>query len=268
MGTAHGKAGPLAPPFADVLGAELTTPAGLDTDRFGTFSGDVRRTRTALQTARAKARLGMDAGRLPYGLASEASYGPLPGSQLPGHEEILVFLDDARGIEVVEGYRTANTPGSAHRLTAPAEVPPALVDGLPGQGLVVRPAAADAAAVMVKGITDPAELEAAIRWVTRHSPDGAALVEPDLRAHHNPSRRSVLTRLATTMAHRLATPCPACAAPGFGHVASEPGLPCRACGARTPQTGAEIHTCAVCSHHRARPVPGGADPLWCPECNP
>lgn len=204
VGTAHGKALALGPPFAQILGARLVTPVGLDTDRFGTFSGETPRPRSASETARAKARLGMRAARLPYGLASEASYGPLPGIGLPGHEEILVFLDDVLGIEVVEGYRTMQTPGTAHRVTEAADLPTHLLDGLGEQALVVRPSTGDTAADIVKGITAVGDLDAAIRQAARRSPDGTALVEPDLRAHHNPSRRVVLGRLAQTLARAAA----------------------------------------------------------------
>ena len=79
VGTRHGKAEQFASAFHRHLGAHLLTPPDLNTDQFGTFAGEQPRLGTALQTARAKARLGMRATGLPYGLASEASYGPLPG---------------------------------------------------------------------------------------------------------------------------------------------------------------------------------------------
>lgn len=108
VGTKHGKARQLAPPFRDVLGAHLVTPPDLDTDQFGTFSGEVARRMTAVEAARGKATFAMRVTGLPYGLASEASYGPLPAIGLPGHEELLVFVDDTRGIEVVGGSRPAS----------------------------------------------------------------------------------------------------------------------------------------------------------------
>ena len=270
IGTRHGKQHQFHPAFSAVLGAVLYTPPDLDTDRFGTFAGEVRRTGTALDAARAKARLAMTVTGLPYGLASEASYGPLPGGWF-GHEEVLLFSDDRRGIEVVEGYRTLSVPGTAHRVCDECEIPTALLDGLPDQALIVRPCHGDrpvAGAPIVKGVTDIATLRTALAAAVAHSPDGVALVEPDLRAHHNPSRRRVLRRLAETLARRLATPCPACTAPGFGRVDAEPGLPCRACGTPTPLAGNEIHACAACEHRAGRPAGDLADPRDCPHCNP
>lgn len=264
VGTKHGKQHQFAPPFRRVLGAELITPA-VDTDRFGTFSGEVPRTGTPVQAARAKAGLAMDATGLPYGLASEASYGPLPGGW-PGHEEILLFRDELAGVEIVEGYRSTTVPALAQRISDYEEVGRPLIGGLPDQALIVRPCGA--ADSITKGITTTGALRSAIRAAISASPDGRALVEPDLRAQHNPSRRRILSALAETLARRLATPCPSCAAPGFGRVDAEPGLPCRLCAAPTPLRRSEIRGCAVCAHRETRPVRAQADPLHCPACNP
>lgn len=122
----HGKHRQVAPAFAEMLGARVIATDAVDTDQFGTFTGDVTRTLTPLEAARGKARLGMQILGLPYGLASEASYGPLPGLGLPGHEEILLFLDDARGLEIVEGNRTLTIPGTRCHVHDPAELEPTL----------------------------------------------------------------------------------------------------------------------------------------------
>ena len=267
VGTRHGKEQQFAPPFEVVLGAHLVTPPDLDTDCFGTFSGEIPRIATASETARAKARLAMEISGLPYGLASEASYGPLPGAGVQGHEELVVFVDDTRGIEVFVGERTMVVPGHGHRVAGLAELPPHVAAGLPTQALIVRPAAGQPDHV-VKGITDLTLLNTAIMVAAHQSADGRALVEPDLRAHHNPSRRLVLCRLADVLARRLATRCPACSTPGFGRVDSERGLPCRICETPTDAIHNEIHACPRCSHCVAVAVAAAADPVWCPQCNP
>ena len=84
---------------------------------------------------------------------------------------------------------------------------------LPDQALIVRPSVDSRPGDIVKGITTTERLQGAVISAAGRSSDGLALVEPDLRAHHNPTRRQVLARLAETMAHRLATRCPGCSAP-------------------------------------------------------
>lgn len=265
VGTKHGKQQQFQPAFGTVLGAVLHTPPGLDTDRFGTFSGEIVRTGSAPDAARAKARLAMEITGAPYGLASEASYGPLPGGW-SGHEEVLLFRDERLGIEVVEGHRTLSVPGVAQQVRDYRDLRPVLLGGLPDQALIVRPYRR--AGFVRKGITDTETLRSAVSAAIAHSSDGLAQVEPDLRAHHNPSRRLVLALLAERLAHRLATECPACTAPGFGRIDAEPGLRCRVCATPTPLTGREFHGCAACDHRIIRPLPDVADPADCPFCNP
>ena len=208
--------------------------------------------------------MAMDATGLPRGLASEASYGPLPSAGITGHEEILLFRDSERGIEVVEGYRSTEVPGSSHRVARIEDLPASVLEDLPRQALIVRPESRLDG--IVKGITGPDELRAAVASASADT--GVAIVEPDLRAHHNPTRQHVLVTLARTLAQRLATPCPSCGCPGFGRVDAEAGLPCRVCDAPTPLARNEIHACAACGHTERRPVAAHADPRNCPDCNP
>lgn len=110
MGTMHGKEHQVAPPFAAVLGAQVVAPPGIDTDQFGTFTGEVTRTAAPSAAATAKARQAMRAVGVPYGLASEASYDSWFAA-LAVHEEILVFVDDVRGFRIVESLCTPGAPG-------------------------------------------------------------------------------------------------------------------------------------------------------------
>ena len=265
VGTRHGKQSQLGPAFHAVLHADLITPPDLDTDQFGTFTGEKPRPNGALEAARAKARLAINATGLPYGLASEASYGSSPGAGWIGHEEILLFRDDILDIQIIEGHRSTSVPGTGHRVATSEELPHTMIAGLPEQALIVRDTIGD----VVKGITDTRTLRSVIAAAAAHSTDGLVIVEPDLRAHHNPSRRRVLTRLAHSMERRLATSCPDCGAPGFGRVNTEPGLRCRLCQSPTHLVRTAIHGCAACPYLLHHPVPAQwADPAYCPECNP
>jgi hypothetical protein len=267
VGTRHGKHHQLAPAFAEILGAHLIAPRDVDTDQFGTFTGEITRSIPALAAARAKARLAITISGLPFGLASEASYGSVPNAGWCGHEELLVFIDDNRGIEIVEGYRTSMMPGLTRRATSFAELA-SLGDGWPAQALIVRPAVGGAASDIVKGITDAEQLRCTIAAAAQLSADGYAVVEPDLRAHHNPTRQAVLTRLAGTLAYRLATSCPSCGTPGYGRGDTQPGLPCRICRTPTDLVFADLHECQTCTHRSTHPRPEpAADPSCCPNCN-
>lgn len=269
VGTRHGKERQFTPAFARVLAARLVVPPDLDTDRFGTFTPELARTGTAVDTARAKAHYGMDAAGLDYGLASEASYGSC-AQGAPWHEEILLFADRRHGLEVLEGHRTTTVPAVRHLLCESEDLPPSVSAGLPRQAVTVRPAGSRDPAHIAKGLTDIDAVMRAITVARRRADDGRVVVEPDLRAHHNPTRQRVLTVLAWRLARRLATHCPSCGAPGFGRVDTVSGLPCAICGAPTPLPHSAVHACAVCEHRSITPATPGerADPGQCPECNP
>ncbi|WP_163726306.1 DUF6671 family protein [Mycolicibacterium psychrotolerans] len=261
VGTRHFKQRQLASAFTDVLGARLVVPDDLDTDLFGTFSGEVARTASALVTARRKARLGMCVTGLRHGVASEASYGPA------GHEEILLFVDDVRGIEVCETHWEAAEYAVSHRVRSIEELPASVTDALSAQAVIVRPS--DSHDDIVKGVNDIACLRSAISSAARHAGNGMAVVEPDLRAHHNPRRQRVLARLGYRLAHRLATSCPDCGAPGFGRVRSVAGLPCAACGSPTRLPLYDEHACCSCAYRSfVEILSAGADPGRCDYCNP
>jgi hypothetical protein len=270
LATMHGKAAALGPPLARALGLRLRVPTGLDTDRLGSFTGEIPRPGPMEETAIAKARMGMAAAGLPLGLASEGSYGPHP--QLPFLAlgvELLAWIDAGRGLTVIErmtdpapAYDQAEAGGMA------ALAPFLDRAGFPRTALIVRPNSGGPAE---KGLREPAALARAVTRAARASADGLAFVQTDMRAHVNPRRMATIGRLAEKLAARLARPCPACAAPGFGLTAVARGLPCAWCRRPGEMVRHERHGCAGCGHEERRPRPDGlteADPANCPICNP
>lgn len=272
LATRHGKERALALPLGR-LGLTLQTTADLDTDAFGTFSGEVARTGTPLETAIAKARLGMATAGLPLGLANEGSFGPHPANPfMPCDHELLVLVDDERGMVVKESlisHHTCHSQTSARDLDA---LQPYLQRiGFPRQAVIVRPMASGAGAPLYKGITDWTALGRALAVCVHASEDGQASVQPDLRAHFSPLRMRVIRRLGWRMRARLACLCAACAAPGFGHLDNRPGLPCAWCGEPTRLPLRELHGCAACDHSETRPPAHGlreAEAAYCDHCNP
>ncbi len=97
----HGKAAAIAPALGR-LGMTVVVPAGLDTDRFRTFSGEVKRTGTMRDAARAKALAAAELAGLLIGIGSKGTYGahPLLLFGAMGHE-LLVLVDRETGIEIV-----------------------------------------------------------------------------------------------------------------------------------------------------------------------
>ena len=271
LGTMHGKEAAIVPPLA-AIGVSVCVAEDLDTDRFGTFTGEVPRTGTMEEAARAKAQAAIAVTGLPVGIASEGSYGPHPMIPFAAvGRELILWRDEARGLEIVETL-VDQTPCYGHEEIAEPDDASAFLDriGFPDAAVIVAPAGRPAAPT-AKGVTDHATLANGIDAALRRSRAGRALVMTDMRAHLNPRRMQTIARLAKALADRLATPCPACDAPGFGRLRAEAGLPCAGCGLPTEMIVREIHGCAACGHEQARPRPDGlnaADPRYCAFCNP
>lgn len=270
LGTMHGKEAAIAPPLAR-LGVEVIVPDGLDTDRFGAFTGEVPRAGTMMEAARAKAQAAIAATGLAAGIASEGSYGPHPVVPFAafGHELIL-WRDEAGGLEIVETL-VDDSPCYWHEELAALDEAEAFLTriGFPETAVIVAPTGG--AVPLAKGIRARTALAEAIAAAARQSSGGRALVQTDMRAHLNPRRMQTIARLADALARRLATPCPACNAPGFGRTRVEAGLPCGGCGLPTDMIAREIFGCAACGHEQPRPRPDGltaADPRYCAFCNP
>ncbi len=273
LATMHGKERAIAPPFADHLGLIVRPALGLDTDQLGTFSGEVPRRGTMLEVALRKARLGMHIAGLPLGLASEGTFGPHPAVPFfPAGMELLVFVDEVRGLVVHESLVDEAT-NFAHCVSASGDTLAPFLErvGFPSHGLIVRPNAGDPLVALTKGITSRTNLERAVRDAAAVSADGAARLETDMRAHLNPTRMRSLGVLAERLARRLATPCPACGAPGFGRTGTRSGLICEECGEPTDMVAAELFGCPACGHRDERARGDGlsrAPARSCPACNP
>lgn len=269
----HGKEEAIAPALMSALGLLVAPAPGLDTDQFGTFSGEIARHGTMIEVAVRKARLGMSAIGLPLGLASEGTFGPHPAIPFfPAGMELLVFVDDERGLIVHESF-IADSTNFAHLIAAPGEPLDSFLElvGFLTHGLIVRPNAGDPFAALAKGIVERDRLDRAISEAANASPDGKARLETDMRAHLNPTRMRSLALLAERLARRLARSCPTCGAPGFGRAGSRFGLTCEDCGAPTEMVAAEVFGCSACDRREERPRSDGlltASARFCPECNP
>jgi hypothetical protein len=271
--TMHGKDKAVAKAFARQLAASITVPVGIDTDAFGTFTGETPRTGTMIEAARAKARLGMEMTGLRCGLGSEGSFGPHPYIPIiPRDTEVLLFLDQAREIEICETFVTHRTNYQNVTCRPGEDISDFLKSvRFPRHAVVVTPGAPIRKMPPIKGIESAASLTEAIWNASHASADRSVQIVTDMRAHLNPTRMAVIRALAYRLARRLTTRCPGCGTPGFGAVDIARGLPCSWCGKPTPVATAEVWRCAKCSVEtrvRIKGVPERADPGRCESCNP
>ena len=271
LATKHDKLPLIAPPLEVAVGLRVEAVA-VDTDALGTFTGELPRQGPPLDTAIAKARLGMNAAGRPLGLASEGSIGPDPGMPfVHSDREIVVLVDDENAIVVWESCSSWDVVASSTSAGPDEDLGSFLSQArFPEHLLIVRPNCG-AAHPIHKGISSLAHLTAAVAECAAAATDGLARVETDLRAHACPSRRAVIAAAAQRLANRIAARCPACGAPGWGRIDVLRGVPCAWCGTEVPRPRAEIDGCVACEHRQTRSIVSAevrADPGECPYCNP
>lgn len=246
--TQHGKQTPLSEVLGHGLSCHLEHVSEYDTDLLGTFTRDIARSGSQLEAARTKARIGMTLSRLPIGLASEGSFGPDPISfMLPHNLELLVWIDDRLGIEVVASV--SGRTNFAHKTVTAWEEAKRFAEsvGFPEHYLIVRPND-EHHPEFRKGLSDWDNLQEALNWALASSPARQAFIETDMRAFANPTRMQNIRRAAEALVQKLRSLCPACGAPGFAKSGVIRGLPCENCGQPTEEAKADIHRCVRCDH--------------------
>lgn len=272
LATMHGKEAAIAPLLQAELAVKTIVPADFNTDAFGTFTREIKRTGDQLTAARLKAEAAMQLVGETLGLASEGSFGPHPAiPYLPCNRELVMLLDATHDLEIV-GYDFSSDTNYRQQVVNSLEAALAFAQqiGFPSHGLVVMPTAdpGDPATVS-KGIVTESELrQAVIPWLQRQ---GSAYLETDMRAMVNPTRMQAIARATQDLIRKLRSYCPRCDAPGFAVSDRKPGLPCGLCHTPTDLTLAAVYRCQKCGLTQDRLYPDGielADPAQCAYCNP
>jgi hypothetical protein len=272
LATMHGKEQAIAPVLQDSLDIYTKVPTDFDSDQFGTFTRDIPRPGTQLESARKKAlaALKMTGGDL--GLASEGAFGPHPAMPwVACDRELVLLIDRQHGLELVgealsasTNYRQTTISSVTEALTFAADVQ------FPCHGLVVMPRQTpDHRQDIYKGIVGEDQLIATVEQLLQHYSE--VWVETDMRAHMNPSRMAVIREATEDLVQKIQQTCPECGWPGFQVTRRLPGLPCAGCGSPTILTYSWVYGCQKCNHQQTVPFPEGAtaaDPGQCAYCNP
>ncbi|HEY7854103.1 MAG TPA: DUF6671 family protein, partial [Aquiluna sp.] len=117
LSTKHQKLDLIAPAMLEQAGLAVNA-VEVDTDLLGTFSGEVPRTDTPLNTAIAKAKMGLSESNQILGLASEGSIGPdLQNPFLVSNVETVVFVDLNEDLVIHESHRSFEIVAGSKEVT-------------------------------------------------------------------------------------------------------------------------------------------------------
>jgi hypothetical protein len=248
------------------------SPTDIDTDEFGTFSGEVERKRSVRETLRSKINAALKVRHSErLFLASEGSFGPHPSiGFLQTDLESLLFFDRVLEIEIYAEYLDVE-PNHAERAFAPSDDFRAFLEeiGFPEHGVIVH---SEGKFVNVfKGLHSEHAVGQAMLDCFWAQPDRKVMIATDLRANHSPTRQKAILKAGEALVEKLKSLCPGCGLPGFAISRGIPGLPCSACGEPSATAKKVLWECVKCEfrEERARPdLKAHIEPGECEHCNP
>lgn len=270
IATKHQKQKVIAPILEKELGVVCVVLPELDTDKLGTFTGEVNRKDNPIATARNKCLMAMELADIDLAIASEGSFGVHPSLFfVHADDEILLFIDKKNGLEIIVREISTNTNFNRATITNQKHFESFVnVVGFPSHGVILRKSEHDFTDIE-KGISDWNRL-----WQTYHyfmKQYGSVYVETDMRAMYNPTRMTVIESATQKLVSKIGSYCPACGTPGFGITDIEEGLPCQLCQLPTRSILSHIYTCQKCFYSNNVKYPNNRffeDPMYCDTCNP
>jgi len=267
----HKKHQVIAPIFQREWNSEVVCDTDIDTDQFGTFSGEIERELDPLSSAIAKCRLGLTLSGLDLGVATEGSFGPHPSLPwMAAHEELMVLIDEKNDLTISKRKWSINTNFNQAKISNEDELFQfAEKAQFPSHALILRSKKEDGSEGIVKGINEAQFLRDSFNRM--NVPFSELSVETDMRAHFNPTRMKVIEELTIELIQKVVSQCPECKKNGFGEQRVEPGLPCGQCGLPTSSPLYKITTCSSCGFDKKEMNPTGnstEEPTFCQFCNP
>lgn len=262
----HGKERAIIPVLERSVGVRCNFAAHLNTDAFGTFTGEIPRVLSTMDAARRKCELCHLETGADLVLASEGSFGPHPViGFFPVDEELILLKDFVNDYEIHVTHISGATNFASSEINDETALNDFLLNcGFPSHGVIVR-VREDNGIKFLKDITDREVLRKLL------IEKGKFHLETDMRAFRNPTRMTVIQQTAELLAERINSLCPACSAPGFGVKYAVPGLHCSSCGSETRSVLKNVLGCVSCSYTEERYYPKGKkseDPMYCDICNP
>lgn len=267
--TKHRKEQVIRPILERELGVKCMVTKGFDTDVFGTFSGSIQRTQSAIETARQKCVRAMAEFGADLAVSSEGSFGNHPFIPFAvANEEIILLRDQKNNLEIIAKTLSTNTNFAMEKLTNIGDLEKFLDKaGYPQHGVIFKPNSNPSTWRKCAGKVD--KVKAYFNLFQHENME--TWIETDMRAMRNPTRMSVIEDSTKKLIELVRSTCPQCNTPGFKVTDGVDGLPCKICNQPTKSTLEHISTCQKCNFTLFTPFPFGKeteDPMYCDYCNP
>ncbi|KAF0195752.1 MAG: Uncharacterized protein FD169_1240 [Bacillota bacterium] len=268
--TKHNKGKVIKPILEKETGCSLIVETRFDTDKLGTFSREIKRPKSQMDTARIKISKGMKLLKTDIAIASEGSFGSHPFVPIPWNVELVLLYDKKEDMEICGVYEGAETNFSHLKTNSFND---ALIFsekiGFPEHYLILRPDN-EYSKTIIKDIDSSYKLKDAFSFCMSKSREGTVFLETDMRAHANPTRMNNIEKATQDLISKLLSFCPDCGAPGFIVNEKIKGLPCELCGLPSEMNLKYIRKCYKCKFTKEQLHPDGkfAPAQHCNYCNP
>lgn len=270
IATKHKKELVIAPLLIKHLKVKPFVPTNFDTDKFGTFTGERERTKSAYETAKEKCFAAMELTGADAAIASEGSFGMHPDvGFIPLNEEIILFIDQKFGLEISVIERSTKTNFKSKEVVSLKElIEFAHQCKFPSHAMILRQKT-NKKDIILKGLTEPKELKE--KFILLQKNGFSITAETDMRAMNNPTRMDVIKSATLKLVRKIKNKCPQCDAPGFGIEDIVRGLKCSVCSLPTKSIQKHLYRCAKCKFELQKKLPNHKtteDPMYCDFCNP
>ena len=267
IATKHGKEKIFKKVLQNTLKGEYFAPNDFDTDQFGSFSGEIERTKSAKETVKQKCLAAIKKYNLDFALASEGSFGNHPLYYFTAYnEEWVVLIDLKNELEIYGVNRTTDVCYEKKIIGNWDELNQFLIQiDFPKQNVIVK-SKDEEGEIICKNAQNYQELN---RNILKSKVKFPLCIETDLRAMHNPKRQKSIEKAVENLLENILSICPKCNTPGFVITQTQSGLPCISCGLPTKSIAYTIKECKKCNYKLTEKVNKQyEDPQFCDFCNP
>lgn len=264
----HKKEQAIQPVFKKVFDTEIIVCENVDTDLFGTFSGEIKRAETAKITVAKKCWAGLKINpEFRFALASEGSFGSHPDSfYLPYNEEWLIFIDRETHTEVYAKSGTTKANFISETISDIEQLQN-ILSKMSDNYFVLKNEIDEK--VLLKGSKNIIQISEVATQEFKHGKK--ILLETDLRAMNNPLRMENIAQAAQKLVENLQSKCPNCKSIGFSIEKAIKGLACESCKLPSPYPKYHVKVCNNCEHEEiVEPIHKlkSLEPQYCQICNP
>lgn len=252
--TKHKKEYVIIQLIKEQLEVQIFVPTDFNTDKFGTFSGEVERQGTALDALRLKCKEAMKRYGFYLGIASEDSFGAHPSVFFAlADDEMVLLIDEKNGLEIIAREVSLETNFNAQKVNSYEQLASfAKQINFPSHGLILKDSE-DKSAQIIKNIKDWETLKLLYESLSNYAE--TVWVETDMKAHRNPIRMRVIEKAIQNLLMKFNSLYSNCDTPCYDVQEVIQGLPYEWCHSPTQYILALHHKCKKCDYATIQQFP-------------